>query len=314
MIRKRQQKVKRRHFCLLVNPQAADYERHLIRRLTSAIRKSGCYYTVLEPNSAIELFTLARQATGARKLSRFLGQHVSRRGKITALVACGGDGTFNLVARSAMETGVPVGILPMGRMNNIARAIHDSVDPDVAIKKILSGRYRRIDSARAANQVFFGSVGVGFTAELARAQIGKRTPRFGLGWSQLGSRAAAEVAVTSIVLKVDSFRFEVSPLIFNVNLLPYSAGLPLSLASIPDDGRAEVIFDLGNKAGEFGSFTRSIYKGKYLYGNDVRLYRGKTITCQPIKGKTLYLDGELIELPANVLEIQVGPGQVNVFC
>ena len=81
-----------------------------------------------------------------------------------------------------------------------------------------------------------------------------------------------------------------------------------------DDGRAEVIFDLGNKIGEFGTYTRLIQKRKYLYGNDIRLYRGATITVQPTRGRLLYLDGELLELPTNVLEIQVGPDQVKVFC
>ncbi|HUV30611.1 MAG TPA: diacylglycerol kinase family protein [Acidobacteriota bacterium] len=314
MIKKRRQKGKQNHYALLLNRRAGGFERRVVERLTAAIRRAGAHYTVLEPESATDLLAMAQQAAGVRRRHRFLSQNISRRGPITALVACGGDGTFNLVARAAMDADLPVGVLPLGSLNNIARSLCGSVDPGRAIQSILSGNYRKFDAGRAATQPFFGSVGLGFTAELTRLLKEKKLPRFGIGWAQLANRAAASVSVTPIIVKVDSFRFEVSPLMLNVNLLSYSAGLPFSPASVPDDGHAEVIFDRGEAVGGFGAFARLIHNGKYLYGDDVRMYRATTITCQPSRGRKLYLDGELIDLPTNVLEVQVKPQQVKVFC
>jgi diacylglycerol kinase family enzyme len=303
-----------KHYCLLPNRAASRCDQRAIKRLTALIRKRGGRYTVLESRSALDLHRQAQQVAGRRKRSRYLAQNISKWGPITAAVACGGDGTFNLVAREAMTTDLPVGILPLGRMNNICRSLYGSTDTAVAIEKILAGKCRMIDSARVATQVFFGSIGMGFLPELARLLEEKKRPRFGFGWSQLGARAAADVAVTPLIVKVDSFRFDASPIILSVNLLPWSTGLPLSPASIPDDGFAEIILDHGNMVGEFGTFVRLIHKRKYLYGDVVRMYRGTTVTCQPTRGRSLYLDGELIELSANVLELQVGPHQVKVFC
>ncbi len=81
-----------------------------------------------------------------------------------------------------------------------------------------------------------------------------------------------------------------------------------------DDRHAEVIFDMGMKPTEASALTKALYKGKYLFGNEIRMYRGQTITIQPVKGRTLYLDGELIPLPTNVLSIKIGEKQVKAFC
>jgi diacylglycerol kinase (ATP) len=314
MTRARHQKGKHHHYVLLVNKQAAGYQQRLVRRLCEAIKKRGGYYTVFEPESAMSLLRQARQAKNLNQGSMAGNPSIARRGEVTALVACGGDGTFNLVARAAMELNLPVGLLPMGRYNNIARSLCHGGDVDAAIKSIVKGDYRKFDVGLAADQPFFGAVGLGFVPELVELLKNHGTPRWGIGWSQVAAKASAAVALTNSVIKIDAFRFEVTPLMISVHLMPWAAGLPFSPTSITDDSLAEIIFDLGTKLGDFSSFTRMIHKRKYLYGTDVRLYRGKVITIQPTKDRTLYLDGELIPLPTNVLVITVGERQVEVFC
>ncbi|MDF1543463.1 MAG: acylglycerol kinase family protein, partial [bacterium] len=114
---------KRSHFCLLVNKAAASYDPSLIEKCTRLIKSKGHNYTVVEPKSGVEMARLAEIAAGVRKSHRFYTPAVSRRGKVTALIAAGGDGTVNLVARAAEQAKLPVGIIPMGKDNNIARSL-----------------------------------------------------------------------------------------------------------------------------------------------------------------------------------------------
>ncbi len=315
-MRRRFTKAKTQHYAVFVNRAAGRYTAAGVKRLLDAIVKAGRKYTLYEPASAQELLTQARQAIrGPRSAGRPAGRRAPGygRGKVTALISCGGDGTFNLVARCAVEANLPVGVLPMGKINNIARSLLPSLDVNKAIETILSGGYTHIDMARAADQPFFGSVGLGFVCELCRELQQSNLPRYGLGWSQLGHRVAEQVKPKKLVLKVDAFRFDISPILLNINLLPYSCGLPMTPVSLPDDGTAEVIFDDGSEAGSFSSFTRQIFKRKYLYGAEVKLYRGKVISIQMVKGRTLYLDGELITVPNAVIEIVQGGKQLKVF-
>jgi diacylglycerol kinase family enzyme len=313
MIRRRRQRSKKPHFAILVNKKAENYNQGAVQKLTKAIKAAGGYYSVFEPATGMDMMHQAEVAVGKGKPTGELSLPFARGGKITALIACGGDGSFNLVARAALKADIPAGVLPMGRHNNIARHLYDSGDTSEIIKRLVSGTYQKIDFGRVADQYFFGSIGIGFVSHLAQELEGRSTPRFAIGWSQLGSRSAARVSLKKTVLKVDNFRFEISPIIININLLPYSAGLPLSPASIADDGMAEIILDQGNDPGDFSAYTRLIFKREYLYGNEVRLYRGRQITIQPLKGRTLYLDGELLKLPTDILEIKVENKKLSVI-
>jgi len=299
---------------LLVNRAATNHNPKLVEKLTQAIKRKGQFYTVYEGHSAADLVQRAHLACGLRKTVRPAPAYIQRRGKVTALVACGGDGTINLVAKVALEADLPVGVLPMGRHNNIARALYDTVESSDVIQRILQRNYRKIDTATASGQLFIGSLGVGLIPEIEHLLQEKKTPRLAFRWSQLGAKAASTVRLKKMTIAVDSFRFEARPIIFNVNLLPYSSGLLLSPTSIPDDRQAETIFNLSGDVKDMSSFVRLIYKQKYFYGNDIRLFRGRTITVRPIKGQTVYLDGELIDPPSTILEIVVGEKQLKVYC
>lgn len=299
---------------VLVNKKAANYSRRAVSRLLESIKKHGRNYTIYEPESAMGLLKQAQDVVKATAKPTAGAQRSERRGAFTAIIACGGDGTFNLAARAATEADLPIGAVPLGRFNSIARHLYGDITVDKAIAHIMTGNYRKIDVGMAADQPFFGAVGLGFLPELFQLLTKEKPPRFGFGWSQFGAKAASAVKPAAMTLKIDAYKLEASPVLFNVNLLPFAAGLPFSEASIMDDQHAEVIFDMGMKPADASTLTKALYKGKYLFGNEVRMYRGQSITIQPVKGRMLYLDGELIPLPTNVLSIKIGEKQVKAFC
>lgn len=313
MARTRHQKDKNRHYALFLNKKASAFSQRTVEKLTKQIRQQGAYYTICEPDSAMALLRQAQQIRQAHDAAAANNPAVRGRGDITALIACGGDGTLNLVARAGAELDLPVGVLPLGQFNNIARHLHGETDADSAIAKILKADYKAYDIATAADQPFFGSVALGFVPELVKLTQGKKLPRFGLGWSQLGAKAAANVEMTKTIIRVDAFRFEVSPIMINIHLLPFAAALPFSGASLTGDAQMEVIFDVGTKLGEFSTITRLIYKKKFLFGGDIRMYRGHEVSIQPTKGKMLYLDGELIPLSTNFISVKMTDRKVKLL-
>lgn len=314
MIRKRKQQSDRSHYCLLVNQTAANYDSELVRKLTSRIQEVGGAYTVFEPHSAMELMQQAQMAGQTKKMKQFVAEKLSSRGKVTALIACGGDGTFNLVARAAIEANLPVGVLPMGRHNNICRSVLGSDDPDIAIDAIVKRKYRKVDCASVAGQKFFGSIGFGFVPELERQLAENKRPRFGIGWSRLATKIVNEIKPKKLTISIDSFRFQAEPTMLNINLLPYSAGLEFTPASVCDDGQAEVVFDVSENTDHFRLWLKQVAARTQLYGSEIRMHRGRSITIQPVKETQLYLDGELIKLPVHGIEVKIEPQRLRFFC
>jgi len=313
MQRPRRQKDDRVHVCVLVNESAAGYRPHMVKRLIARIKSVGGNYTVFTPRTANDLADAAQAACGRRRGRRLFPPEFERRGPVTSLVACGGDGTFNLVARAALAVNLPVGLLPMGRFNNIACSLYQNLGADAAIDRIIERSYRLIDVATVAGQPFFGAIGLGLTPGLARLLAKQKQPLLAFGWSRLVSRAVELTEAKKTVVKVDAFRFDVTPTILNVNLLSHVNGLPLTPVSLPNDQKAEVIFDIGATGRELASYVRQVAGGRFVYGSEVRLFRGSVISIQPTAGCELYLDGELIDVPTNVLEIKFSDKQLKVY-
>lgn len=299
------------HWGILVNPKAGGYQRGIVDTLTQAIKKRGGHYTVEQPDTALAMVHRAKVLAGL--VSGDIHPNIARFGKISGLISVGGDGTFNLVARAAHDADLSVGVIPTGRFNNLARSLFGEVKPSAAIGKILDGNYRKIDVGVVGDRPFFTSIGLGLVPELLEALDGKRTPMFGIGWSRLGAQAAAKVKLQKTLLKVDAVKIDFEPVFLNVNLLPYSVGLPFSPASIPDDGLIEVLCDQRSLLGNYSTFVRQIYKRNYLFGSEVCVYRGRSILCQPTEGRTLYVDGELVKLQTNSLDIKLHEKQLSVL-
>lgn len=313
-MRHRQQKGPRPHFLVLLNQKATNFNQRQIRKLTGAIRQQGGLYTVEEPRSAGELVRLTEVACGVRRGQHKLPHYMTRRGKVTSLVVAGGDGTVNLVARVALAAELPMGIFPMGKYNDIARSLFSSLDLDQAAEAIARRKYRQIDTMQIDGHLVVGYLAMGLMAQL-QEELGNGTgPRFAFRWSALGARVAEATKLRRVTLKLDAFRFEVQPSILNINLLPYTLGLEISSSSIADDQQAEVIFDVGSSSRDLGDYLRQVYKKKYLYGGDVRLFRGSVIHLRPVRKQLILIDGEKVRLFNDEAVMQVGDRSLKVFC
>ena len=97
------------------------------------------------------------------------------------LVAAGGDGTISAAARALADTGVPLGILPLGTLNHFAKDLGLPLDLDGATGVIAAGRARQVDLAELNGRVFVNNSSVGLypfmvarrNAEQSRHGIGK---------------------------------------------------------------------------------------------------------------------------------------------
>ena len=96
--------------------------------------------------------------------------------KVDVVVAIGGDGTINEIARSLVHTDTALGIIPCGSGNGLARHLRIPMEPKAAIDVLNRGVDLCIDYGKINNIPFFCTCGVGFDAfiSLKFADSGKR--------------------------------------------------------------------------------------------------------------------------------------------
>ena len=87
-----------------------------------------------------------------------------------ALVAAGGDGTISTAAGAVADTGMPLGILPMGTLNHFARDAGIPLDLNQSAAAIAAGRTRQVDAAEVNGRLFVNNSAVGLYPMLVRAR------------------------------------------------------------------------------------------------------------------------------------------------
>ena len=116
------------------------------------------------------------------------------------VLAAGGDGTIREVARAVAGTGIPLGLVPLGTGNLLARALDLPVGrPEAAVAVALHGHTRRIDMGRVElenrltgtrhRDAFLVMGGIGLDAEVIAATREDLKRRVGwLAYSEAGLR------------------------------------------------------------------------------------------------------------------------------
>ena len=158
------------------------------------------------------------------------------------MLASGGDGTITACVSGVAGTGVPLGVLPCGTGNLLARNLGLPLSLDEALAVALAGADRRLDVGTANGRPFVVMAGMGFDAQLlagASEQLKRR-----LGWAAYVLAALRHLRdrPVRIALRADSGpprrQWASGVVIGNVGLL--QGNVRLLPAAAPDDGVLDV--------------------------------------------------------------------------
>ena len=104
--------------------------------------------------------------TGARGDATAFAREATRQGYAGVLV-CGGDGTVNEAAMALRDSSTPMGILPAGSGNGLARHLGIPVDIDAAMEIVMGGNVVNADYGTVNGIPFFCTFGMGFDAAVS---------------------------------------------------------------------------------------------------------------------------------------------------
>jgi YegS/Rv2252/BmrU family lipid kinase len=212
----------------ILNPRAgvaADRTREAVERGRPSWKDYAVYLT-REAGHATEL---AREAVAA-------GADV--------VVAVGGDGTVNEVARGLIGSPVALGIVPAGSGNGLARALRIPLRPEAALATLEAGARRRMDVGYLNGRPFLNVAGVGFDAVVGHAfhEQGRSGRRGLLGYLRLSVAALRTYRAPRLVVEAGGERLDLAAFVVTfANGPQYGAGAVINPGGKLDDGRLEVV-------------------------------------------------------------------------
>ena len=159
---------------LIANPASRRGAR-LIRRAAESIRKTGALFEVVNterPGHAAEIAA-------------------ARGAQFDVVLTLGGDGTAMEVAGALAWSDTPVGVLPGGTGNLLARALGVPMRVEKAVPALLAGTRRRIDLGVVKGHRFAVAAGVGIDAAMVAETPAWLKRRLGvLAYTLMATRAA----------------------------------------------------------------------------------------------------------------------------
>lgn len=238
---------------------------------------------------------------------------VERAGGLDCVIAAGGDGTMNAVAGGLRDSGLPLGILPMGTANDLARTLEIPGDPRAAAEIIVKGRERRIDIGEVNGHPFFNVASIGLSADLAQSLTPDRKRRFGrfaYALTALHVLSAARpfravIAMRSGISRVKTLQIAVG------NGRYYGGGMAVEANARIDDGHLDLYSLEVGRVWKLALMLRSFRNGSHGLWREVRTERCVAFEVRTRRPRPVNTDGELVTFtPARFI---VRPRAIRVF-
>ena len=216
------------------------------------------------------------------------------------LVVLGGDGAVGMIARSALESGVPIYHYPTGTENLFSREYGMRADPVQLLNAIEEGTVVETDAAEIDGTLMLLCASVGFDAEvvhdLASRRIGSIThlsyvmPLFRTLWRWRRLRTRISIAVDD-----GAFSEPLHGLLVIANSRQYALRLDLAREASPTDGALDVVFLPATSAFQLILWAIRCRMGSHTAHPAMSFARGSTITVRCDPAAHLQIDGDAIQ-------------------
>ena len=217
-------------------------------------------------------------------------------------VVMSGDGLLGAVGGAMAGSETPLGIVPGGRGNDLARVLGVPNDPEDAVATLFSGHSRRIDVGEANGKRFLGIVSVGFDSEANRLANETSFLRGNLVYAYAAVRTLLGWKPARFTIRVDEERMRLTGYSVSVaNNKAYGGGMFIAPDAELDDGEFDIVTvgDVGKL--RFVSNLPKVFKGTHVEKDEVRVFRAPHLELSASKPFPVYADGEhLTDLPASL--------------
>ena len=237
---------------------------------------------------------------------------LAREATEDVVVAVGGDGTVNEVARGIVGTDKILGIIPCGSGDGLARHLGLSHNIERAFRTIEEGECKRMDAAEVNDRLFFSVCGVGFDAVVSErfAKSGKR----GLvSYIRQGLKSWLNYAPEKYTIEIDGKELTTEALFITIgNSNQWGNNAKITPLADCCDGVLDITIVEKFGVLELPLLALRLMTGTLHRSRKVRCYKGKSIRITRQSEGTAHADGDWFIAP-KVLDIKILPSALKVM-
>ena len=293
------------------NPESTQNILFIINPVSGDIDKTA-FKNIVNSNKYRNIISEFYMTTGNNDIERI--ENIIHRNSFDKLCAVGGDGTFNLVARVSLTTKIPMGHVPMGTANGMARQLNIPLDIDRALNLLMNAKAKPIDVVKINDQY----ISVHYCDIGANARVMKRFERVRKGgfieYIKQYYKELMNVHKTSFSFNLNGETISkkvTMVMLANASLL--GTGAVMNPLGKVDDGKFELII-----IKQFPKWFFLVIIAYSLFGNLNKLryfktYQSSRVTITASEKQQLQVDGEPVEQVKKV-HARIIPKAIEVFC
>jgi YegS/Rv2252/BmrU family lipid kinase len=277
-----------RRYLLLVNPSAGGGRvGELLPRAEAAMRASSLSYRLVRTRSLEHGVEEARSAAA--------------QGEIPVVMS--GDGLVGQVGGALAGGEVPLGVIPGGRGNDLARVVGIPTEPEAAAELIAEGTIRTIDVGEANGKRFLCIASCGFDSDANRIANETTFVKGNLVYLYAALRALIEWKPARFALTLDGEKKVVTGYsVGAANSKAYGGGMYAAPDAVLDDGLLDVSWvERMSKVRFFTKVLPRVFKGTHIELPEVGTRRAAEVHIEADRPFAVYADGDpIVDLPATI--------------
>lgn len=233
--------------------------------------------------------------------------------QVDCVIIGGGDGSMNAAAAALIDTQLPLGVLPLGTANDLARTLHIPTDIEQACEVIISGVLHAIDLGRVNGHYFFNVANIGLGVHVAHHLSPDMKQRWGVfSYARSLLKAFRSFRPFHADIVCDGRRRRVRSMQIAVgNGRHYGGGMTVAEQASIDDHRFSLYSVEPLRLWEMVRLAPAFRTGRFEGHDPVDIDHGRHIAITTRKPMTITADGEVLtHTPA---QFEMIAGAVKVF-
>jgi YegS/Rv2252/BmrU family lipid kinase len=228
----------------------------------------------------------------AHELSETIRRYQNR---VELVIIGGGDGTLNAAIEGLIDTKLPLGILPMGTANDLARTLAIPTDLSAACQVIASGKIRLIDLGWVNGQHFFNVASLGLSVEITQRLTKKVKQRWGvLAYAFTALQTIFSARPFRAEIKINNQSFKVKTIQIAIgNGRYYGGGMTVAEDATIDDRRLDLYSLETINWWEIIALLPAMRQGNYTSSPKVRVLYAQEFEVNTSKRRPINTDGEI---------------------
>lgn len=231
---------------------------------------------------------------------------------VDVVVAVGGDGTVNEVARAIVHSNTALGIIPCGSGNGLARHLLLPLNVRKAIDVINRGEVRKLDYGIINDYPFFCTCGMGFDAFVSMkfAEAGKRGP---ITYVENVLREGLKYKPETYTIEDDNGTLQYKAFLIScANASQYGNNAYIAPQASMSDGLMDVIIMEPFDVFEAPQISIEMFSKTLDKNSKIKTFRTRHLHIHRDKPGVIHYDGDPVMTGADI-DIELKPKGINII-